>query len=158
MGQGLRQQELQRAAHSVLRFGRLAQALQQFAGLPVLTGRHEDPRQREMLELAQVTELVISPSGRVTRPCLRFAQMPLPEIHLRFQRLDGAQIGHGIFGVHPFCFIQQFERGVKVPLGSLSRAPAPRASDTANRPGSCAGPALRLCCQCRMKPSASSIS
>ena len=77
----------------------------------------EHPGQGDVLELAQVAEVVLSGQALLTRPAEGFAQPPLRDPHPCPQRRDRTHIGEEVTHVQALCLVEQVERAVQISLG-----------------------------------------
>ena len=90
-----------------------------------VTGQ-EHPGQRDVLELAQVAEVVLSRQALLTRPAEGFAQPPLRDPHPRLQRRDRAHVRGEVARVPALGLVEQSSAPSRSPCASRMRAMATR--------------------------------
>ena len=83
---------------------------------PVL--RQQQPGQGDVLELAQVAEVVVDGQAAARAPSRRASpSLPLRDPHPRPHRRDRPHVGGEVTGVHPLRLVEQVDRTVEVPFG-----------------------------------------
>ena len=78
--------------------------------------RQEDPGQRDVLELAQVTEVVISGQALFARPAERLAQCALRDPGPRLQGRDRPHVGEEVAHVPALGLVEQVEGAAQIPF------------------------------------------
>ena len=73
--------------------------------------------QGDVLELAQVAEVILSGQSLLTRPAEGFIQPPLRDPHPCLQRRDRTHIGGKVTHIQALCLVEQVERAVQIALG-----------------------------------------
>jgi hypothetical protein len=76
----------------------------------------EQPRERDVLELAQVAELVADGQASLVGPAQRLGQPALPDPHPRLHRGNGTHLGIRASDIQLLRLIEQIERAVQVSL------------------------------------------
>src|SRR2546429_9828954 len=88
----------------------------------------EHPGQSDVLELAQVAEVVRNGEALLTRPVEGFTQPPLGDPHPCLPRRDRTHIGEEVTHIQALCLVEQVESAVQISLGfpyaSHGNAPA----------------------------------
>ena len=77
----------------------------------------EHPRQGDVLELAQVAEVVVGGQAPLARPGERFAQLALREPDPCPQRRDRPHVGEEVADVEALRLVEQVERAVQISVG-----------------------------------------
>ena len=77
----------------------------------------EHPGQGDVLELAQVAEVVLGGQALLPRPAEGFAQSPLRDPQPCLQRRDRPHIGEEVTHIQALGLLQQIERAVQIALG-----------------------------------------
>src|SRR5918995_5403519 len=137
VGEGLQHQNLDRATQPPARFRRLQEALQESRCLEhevvctvALVSGQEHPCQGDVLELAQVAEIIMGGQAPLPRPVESFTQPTLGDPHPCLQRRYGTHVRVEVAHVQALCLVEQVERAVQVSVGlpypSHSYAPAIR--------------------------------
>src|SRR5712691_1149083 len=83
------------------------------------TAGEEHPGKGDVLELAQVTEVVFNGQSLRTRPAKGLTQPPVRDPYPRLHRRDRTHVGGEIRHIRALCFIEQVERSVQVSLSLL---------------------------------------
>ena len=88
------------------------------------------PGKGDVLELAQVAEVVCNGQPPLTRPAKGFIQPPLRDPHPRLHCRDRTHVGKEVAHVQALCLLEQVERAVQISLSlayaSHGHAPAIR--------------------------------
>ena len=82
--------------------------------------------QGDVLELAQLAEVVVSGQAPLARSTQGFGQPAPPQPHPRPQRRDGAHVGDGATGMHALRVVEQVDCACRSPRASFIRAFATR--------------------------------
>ena len=109
----------------------------------------EHPGQGDVLELAQVAELVLDGQAPLTHPAERFTQLALRDPHPRPQRRDRPHVGGEVADVQALRLVEQVERAAPDLLQPAGSEPSRPASDTGSAAARCARPApgcVSRCC------------
>ena len=77
----------------------------------------EHPGQGDVLELAQVAEVVLGGQALLTRPVEGFTQPTLRDPHPCLQRRDRTHIWEKVTHIQALCLVEQVERAVQIALG-----------------------------------------
>ena len=82
-----------------------------------LVSGQEYPGQGDVLELAQVAEVILGRQSLLTRPAEGFTQPALRDPHPCLQRRDRTHIGGKVTHVQALCLVEQVESAVQIALG-----------------------------------------
>jgi hypothetical protein len=122
----LQRQDLDQAPDPPTAFRRFPEALEECQCLakralrPVdPVPRHEHPRQRDVLELAQVTEVIVDRQALLVGPTQGFGKPALADPHPRSRGRYRTHIGSGAPDIQTLRFAEQVERGVQVASSPL---------------------------------------
>jgi hypothetical protein len=82
-----------------------------------LTPGDEHSRQRDVLELVEVVQIVFNGHALAASPVQRFSQSVVGNPGPRFQRSDGPDIWDDAPDIQPFGLVEQAEGTLQVTLG-----------------------------------------
>ena len=122
--QCLQDQDLEDRARPAAGLGRVQESVEELdrvveGPLGALSAEllEQRPGQGDVLELAQVGQLVVHRQSLAARPVADVVQPALPDPDPRLQRRDRADPGREVPDVHPVRLVEQVERAVEVSLG-----------------------------------------
>ena len=76
----------------------------------------EHPRKRDVLELAQIRQVVVRRQASRPSPRIRFGQAPVPEQDSRLLRRQGTHVRDEVRHVQALCLVECIERAIEVPF------------------------------------------
>ena len=124
VGERLQHQDFDHASRPLAFFRCLQEALQESHCLKhgavctvALIPGQEHPGQGDVLELAQVAEVVLGGQALLTRPVQGFTQPALRDPHPCLQRRYRTHIWEKVTHIQALCLVEQVERAVQISLG-----------------------------------------
>ncbi len=86
---------------------RRQQTITQAERIVVLIRRHQQPHERDVLVLAEITQFAVDGESAFVRPCQRVMQLALLDPQPRLLRWNRAHVGKRRSVMQTFCRIEQ---------------------------------------------------